>query len=136
MVTFTCLCTCAIHFETAYSLETDSFFAWWDPTMAPTLLLLSRSLEKPSRRWIIIKYHNICKHTQSLLNNMDQKPTQSKLHEWGLGTTDLNSTKHPERTSQKTQNFEHWNTTHVADGRRSNCHVTTKGNWNNQWRSN
>ena len=84
-VMFTCLCSCAIHIETAYSLETDSFFAWWDPTMAPTSLRLSRSFEKPSRRWIIIKYH-ICKHTQSLLKNMDQKPIQSKLHEWGLGT--------------------------------------------------
>ena len=26
-VMFTCLCSCAIHIETAYSLETDSFFA-------------------------------------------------------------------------------------------------------------
>ena len=67
---------------------------------------------------------------------MDQKVTHSKSYGWGLGTTDSNSKKHPERISQNTQKFEQWSTTHVADRIQTNCHLTTNDNCNNQRRSN
>ena len=46
--------------------------------MAPTLLVLLTSFKKASKRWIIIKYHSICKHTE-LMDNTDQKPTHGKF---------------------------------------------------------
>ena len=76
-VMFTCLCSRAIHIEVAQSLETDSFIfslrrfignevtsVWWDLIMVPTILVLLRSFENPSKRWIIIKYHNIYKDAE------------------------------------------------------------------------
>ena len=71
-VMFTCLCSRAIHIEVAQSLETDSFILSLRRFIGRrgNICLMSSDhgtnfvgaiKKKPSKRWIIIKYHSIYK---------------------------------------------------------------------------
>ena len=74
-VMFTCLCSRAIHIEVAQSLETDSFILSLRRFIGRrgNICLMSSDhgtnfvgaiKKKPSKRWIIIKYHSIYKDAE------------------------------------------------------------------------
>ena len=78
-VMFTCLCSRAFHIEVAHSLETYSVMLslrrfigrrgnirLMRSDNGTNFVSAINELRKPSKRWIIIKYHSICKHTEPI----------------------------------------------------------------------